>query len=490
MPPLFTLYPFPPMNPPLPDSLPAPVLKLLDRAEDGDLHAYMEMVLYYLNEVTPQDWESAVHWAHRGAELREPNCLFFLGQCYLEGNGVEQDESAAGTCLTAASEMGHPHAALYLANLMLEGRVPAAFPFSQALKLLKTAYDKGVVEDIPELSDRVLTFLSENATKETPELCFQYGQACYNALFCPTDDAKAVHYYRMAADAGHAVAQYELGLCYLEGRGVPQDATEAERLNRMAAEQGLALAEYEEGCFLSMGDGVPQDEAAAFDWFAKAAEHDHPGAHAAVGVYYEEGRFVERDVDKALEHYRRSMELGSPKGYYHFGLCHVHGTGVKQSIFNGMDLLHHAARKGFGAAEQEMEKVMAGLTDAAQEGDAAAQAELAFLHLYQQAWPESQPEEAARLFSLSAQQEHPRGLFGLGLCYLRGHGMEENPERGLELICQAAMNGEVDALATYGELLCTTVDDEEMHKKGLEYLRLAAANGSEIAEDSLKELGE
>lgn len=478
------------MNSPHPDSLPAPVLELLDRAEAGDAHAYMELAIYYLNEVTPSDWESAVHWAHQGAEHREPNCLFFLGQCYLEGKGVEQDERAAGTCLTTASEMGHPHAALLLGKLMLEGRVPAEFPFSKALELLKTAYDKGVVEDIPELSDSVLTFLAENATPENPEACFQYGWACYNALFCPQDFDQAAHYYRMAADAALATAQYELALCYLEGKGVPQDATEAERLNRMAAEQGLPLAEYEEGSFLAMGDGVPQDEAAAFDWFAKAAEHDHPGAHAAVGVYYEEGRFVERDLDKALEHYRRSLELGSPKGYYHFGLCHVYGIGVEQSIFNGMDLLHHAARMGFGDAVREMEKVMAVLTDAAQEGDAAAQAELAFLHLYQQAWPESQPEEATRLFALSAQQEHPRGLFGLGLCYLRGHGMEEDPERGLELICQAAMKGEFDALATYGELLYTTADDEEMRQNGLEYLRLAAANGSEIAEDSLKELGE
>ena len=33
----------------------------------------------------------------------------------------------------------------------------------------------------------------------------------------------AVEWYRKAADAGHKDAQYELGICYLRGEGVPKD---------------------------------------------------------------------------------------------------------------------------------------------------------------------------------------------------------------------------------------------------------------------------
>ncbi|MDA0238165.1 MAG: hypothetical protein O3B03_06590, partial [Proteobacteria bacterium] len=43
----------------------------------------------------------------------------------------------------------------------------------------------------------------------------------------PQDDAKAVKWYRRAAEQGNAKAQYNLGLMYDNGQGVPQDYQEA-----------------------------------------------------------------------------------------------------------------------------------------------------------------------------------------------------------------------------------------------------------------------
>ena len=38
----------------------------------------------------------------------------------------------------------------------------------------------------------------------------------------PQDDAEAVKWYRLAAEQGTADAQYNLGVRYAKGRGVPQ----------------------------------------------------------------------------------------------------------------------------------------------------------------------------------------------------------------------------------------------------------------------------
>ncbi len=56
------------------------------------------------------------------------------------------------------------------------------------------------------------------------------------------DDAEAVLLYRLAADQGHAEAQYNLGVMYDDGRDVAQDDAEAVRLYRLAADQGYDLA--------------------------------------------------------------------------------------------------------------------------------------------------------------------------------------------------------------------------------------------------------
>ena len=57
------------------------------------------------------------------------------------------------------------------------------------------------------------------------------------------DLEEAVKWYRKAAEQGNSRAQYELGYCYIKGKGVAQDRNEAIKWYRKAAAQGNASAE-------------------------------------------------------------------------------------------------------------------------------------------------------------------------------------------------------------------------------------------------------
>ena len=87
----------------------------------------------------------------------------------------------------------------------------------------------------------------------------------------PQDDAEAVRWYRLAADQGDALAQSNLGLMYATGIGVPQDDAEAVRWYRLAADQGDAIAQYNLGFMYETGAGVPQDYVQAHTWYNLAA---------------------------------------------------------------------------------------------------------------------------------------------------------------------------------------------------------------------------
>ncbi len=65
---------------------------------------------------------------------------------------------------------------------------------------------------------------------------------------------------------------------YSIGLGVPQDSKQAVTLFRKAAEQGHVLAQYELGIMYSKGLGVPQDSKQAVTWFRKAAEQGDASA--------------------------------------------------------------------------------------------------------------------------------------------------------------------------------------------------------------------
>ena len=92
-------------------------------------------------------------------------------------------------------------------------------------------------------------------------------------------------YWRARAEEGEAIAQYNLGVMYADGRGVPQDDAEAVRWWRLAAERGLAVAQYFLGAMYANGDGVPEDDTEAVRWFRLAAEQGNANSHAPNECY-------------------------------------------------------------------------------------------------------------------------------------------------------------------------------------------------------------
>ena len=75
----------------------------------------------------------------------------------------------------------------------------------------------------------------------------------------------------LIAEAGDAIAQYNLGLMHKNGWGVPQDYAEAVKLYRLAAEVGDVNAQYNLGVMYANRWGVPQDYSFAYMWINLAA---------------------------------------------------------------------------------------------------------------------------------------------------------------------------------------------------------------------------
>ena len=111
----------------------------------------------------------------------------------------------------------------------------------------------------------------------------------------PLDDAEAVRWYRLAAEQGHARAQFNLGASYDFGRGVIEDADEAVRWYRLAAEQGEAAAQHNLGFMYATGRGVPQDDAEAVRRYRLAATQGVTGTQYNLGVAYNKGKGVPKD---------------------------------------------------------------------------------------------------------------------------------------------------------------------------------------------------
>lgn len=84
------------------------------------------------------------------------------------------------------------------------------------------------------------------------------------------DDAEAANWFREAADQGMPEAQYNLGMLFEVGQGVPKNPSRAAELYVKAADQGLPQAQLRLAYLYERGEGVPLDLRQAEIWKAKA----------------------------------------------------------------------------------------------------------------------------------------------------------------------------------------------------------------------------
>lgn len=109
----------------------------------------------------------------------------------------------------------------------------------------------------------------------------------------------AIRIWRELSEQGDSDAQFNIGLMYAHGTGVPQSDADAARWYRKAADQGLAQAQSSLAAMYTAGKGVPQDYVAAIGWYRKSADQGFAEAQFNLGVRYAAGLGVPQDYIQA-----------------------------------------------------------------------------------------------------------------------------------------------------------------------------------------------
>ena len=124
---------------------------------------------------------------------------------------------------------------------------------------------------------------------------FQAGMTAHDR----EDYATALREWQPLAEQGDALAQYQVGLMYRKGRGVPQDDAQARKWYAKAAAQGLAKAQFSLGTLYFNGEGGPKDYQQALHWFRLGANQKDALCQTKLGIMYDDGEGVPRDKVQA-----------------------------------------------------------------------------------------------------------------------------------------------------------------------------------------------
>jgi TPR repeat protein len=119
------------------------------------------------------------------------------------------------------------------------------------------------------------------------------------AAYDRKDYSTALWTLQPAAQAGDKLAQYYLGVMYLNGYGVPKKPDLALEWLSKAASAGLRDAQSYMGAFHRRGDLVPQNYEEAMRWYLLAAKQDYENSQYNIALMYYKGEGVKTDPRKA-----------------------------------------------------------------------------------------------------------------------------------------------------------------------------------------------
>ena len=130
------------------------------------------------------------------------------------------------------------------------------------------------------------------------DAAYHRGLSAYKGSAGVVDKAAAAREFAVAANAGHARAQFNLARMLWTGEGVARDPRTALVWMQRAAEAGEANAQFVLAQVYETGNGVPRDPGVAQEWLQRAAAGGEPLAQRELGQRLLEGRGMPADPER------------------------------------------------------------------------------------------------------------------------------------------------------------------------------------------------
>jgi localization factor PodJL len=194
------------------------------------------------------------------------------------------------------------------------------------------------------------------AAAKAPEAIAPTGKPHIDAL--PASISPALRHALAASDPA---AEYELGIRYAEGRGLPQSTAEAARWLERAAHAGFAPAQFRFAGLNEKGDGLKKDVQTARKLYLAAAGKGHAKAMHNLAVLYAEGVDGKPDYKAAAQWFQKASNYGVTDSQYNLAILYARGIGLTANLAESYRWFALAAAAGDGEAAKKRDEVAARL---------------------------------------------------------------------------------------------------------------------------------
>lgn len=252
---------------------------------------------------------------------------------------------------------------------------------------------------------------------------------------------KAYSLFMEEAEAGNALAMYDIGRMHMDGLGAAMDSYTAQSWYEKAliaffeteAEKPMPYTQYRIGKMFAAGLGTSKDYMEAADWLKMASWKNHKYAQYSLAGLYYHGQGVDQSYSTAFDLYCKSAMQNNPYASYELAKMLRDGIGTVVDNIKA-DVHFQKAFDGFSGLEGESH-------------DDNLQYRLGYM-LYTGTGTEKNISAAIIYFEKSAKLGNVQAQYMLGKIYMEDGSEYEDIEKALKWLAKAADNG--NDLAQYG----------------------------------------
>jgi len=336
--------------------------KFREAAEKGDAEAQFQVGRsYFWAQGEKRNDAVAAEWFRKAAEQGHAKAQNNLGYMYVEGRGVKPDKQEAAKWLSLAAEQGPGMAQDDLGVMFSNGQgVPK--DLVQAEKWYRKAAGQGLPEAFWHLGE-LCYFGGEGVKLDYAEAEKWLLKAAANGKVAarnmlgvikeqgfvrPRDLTAAAKEFELAAVAGNAKAQANLGRLYYTGQGVERNLARAWQWLTLAANQGEVGAK---NYLRDTGDTFSAADLAAGQQLVEAFRPGGPVGTGPVGGGGGAASGAVQDLSAIAQELITKAEQGDVKAQQNLGRMYFHGRGVERDLAKSWQWLSLAASQGDPTAQ-------------------------------------------------------------------------------------------------------------------------------------------
>ena len=400
-------------------------------ANNGYAPSQHSLGLIYLQD-EEKDLKLVVEWFKKSSDQGYAPAQYRLGTMYVAGHYVAKDLKMAKNLYRRSANNGDPLAQHDLGVMYFEGVEGVVEEnHEEAFDLFEKAALQGIelsqyLMGIKHLElqefEEAFGWLKRSAKQRFPPAYFQLGRMYFNEWLTNEDRSvvedsliQAYVYFSLAEHAGGfkeeesstiyssideildsiseddlAIAQYRIGLKYLEGDEVAVNLVEARHYFEVSSYQDYAPPKIRLGDMYFNGIGVEQNYEKAFNQYEEPANEGYAKAQNLLGFMYLHGLHVEQDYEKAFKWIKEAAEQGHPEAQYNLAYMYVEGLYVLKDEKEALRWLEKSEAQGFRVAPdlmgqiylngsdsvRDLEKAVESFKRSADQGYAPAQAKM------------------------------------------------------------------------------------------------------------------